>query len=249
MNKVLTSVLIGLVSLLTVVKAASVESLFPTEKPSVTFEAGYQSTYYVVGLQLSPGAAYGSVALSTPFKYVDFNLSAQTTGEKFSAFQAGLDKTLNLTDWLAINAAAGTGYYVVDGQDRNTVNATLTLEKLWVLNKVVTPYVGYTYDVTGLNLGNLASADFTNQGVTFGGKRPFTFGLTSWADLTLTPYAEFTHYENYQAFKAGGRVAFVLWNKLSPFAGVDYIDNNVDFSQKYSYDGVVQYTAGLSLTF
>lgn len=32
MNKVLTSVLIGLVSLLTVVKAASVESLFPTEK-------------------------------------------------------------------------------------------------------------------------------------------------------------------------------------------------------------------------
>jgi len=249
MKKLLTSVLIGLAALGISAKAASVESLFPTDKPSVTFEAGYQSTYDVVGLQLSPGAAYGSVALSTPFKYVDFNLSAQTTGEKFSAFQAGLDKTLNLTDWLAVNAAAGTGYYVIDGQDRNTVNATLTFEKLWVLNKVVTPYVGYTYDVTGLNLGNLTAADFTNQGVTVGGKRPFKFGLTSWLDLTLTPYAEFTHYENYQAFKGGGRVAFVLWNKLSPFAGVDYIDNNIDLGQKYSYDGVVQYTAGLSLPF
>lgn len=249
MNKVLTSVVIGLVSLLTVVKAASVESLFPTEKPSVTFEAGYQSTYDVVGLQLSPGAAYGSVALSTPFKYVDFNLSAQTAGEKFSAFQAGLDKTLSLTDWLAVNVAAGTGYYVVEGRDRNTVNTTLTFEKLWVVNKVVTPYVGYTYDITGLNLGSAAVADVTKQGVTFGGKRPFTFGLTSWADLTLTPYVEFTHYENYEAFKGGGRVAFVLWNKLSPFAGVDYINNNVSAGQKYSYDGVVQYTAGLSLTF
>lgn len=249
MKKLLNSVLIGLAALIVTAEAASVESLFPTEKPSVTFEGGYQSTYDVVGLKLSPGTAYGSVALSTPFKYLDFNLSALSTGEKFNAFQASLDKTLNFTDWLAVNFDAGTGYYVVDGQDRNTVNAKVTFEKLWIVNKVVTPYVGYTYDITGLNIGTLNSYDYTRQGVTVGGSRPFKFGLTSWADLTLTPFVELTHFENYQTLKGGGRVSVLLWNKLSPFAGVSYIDNNVDFNQKYSYDGVVQYTAGLSLTF
>ncbi len=249
MNKVLTSALIGLVSLLTVARADSMESLLPTEKPSVTFETAYQSSYDVAGLQLSSGAAYGSVALSTPFKYMDLNLSAQTAGERFNAFQAGLDKTLNLADWLSVNAAVGTGYYIVDGQNRNTLNATLTLEKLGVVNKLFTPYVGYTYDVTGLNLGSPTLADFTNQGITVGAKRSFNIGMGSGADLALTPYAEFTHFENYESFKAGGRLAIVLGNKLSPFVGVNYIDNNVTLGQPYSYDGKTQYTVGLSLTF
>lgn len=249
MKKVLISTLIGLAAVLTVAKAASpVDAILPTEKPSVKFESGYKSTYDVLGLNFAPGGAYGSVELSTPFKYADLNLGASTAGKNFSELKASLDKTVNFADWFAVNLEAGTQYYLSPIQNRNVVGAILTLEKFSYLNKLVTPYVGYVYDITGLSVATTPTFDPTRQGFVAGGTRPFKFELTTWADLVITPAVEFSRYNSYQAVKAGGSINFVLWDKLSPFASVNYLNNNIS-QGSYAYNDTVQYVAGVSLSF
>lgn len=247
-NKVLTSVLTALAFVFVSANAASLESVFPTEKPSVSFEGGYKSSFNVYGVQLSPASAYGKVELITPFKYVDLKLSALTAGSKFNSFEGDLFKTVEVSKQLAFTVDVGSDYYSAGSVSRNTVGVGLALDKLSVLSYVAVPYVRYNYDVDHFDFGTATGPQLSNGGLTFGAYRQFSRKLNTWSTVSLTPYVETTYFQGYQSLKGGGKLGVTLYNKLTPFAGVEYVDNSVD-TKKFAYDGTVQYYAGLNLTF
>jgi len=247
-NKVLTSVLTALAFVFVSAEAASLESVFPTEKPSISLEGGYKSSFDVYGVQLSPASAYGKVELVTPFKYVDLKLSALTAGAKFNAFEGDLFKKVEVSKQFAFTVDAGSDYYTAGSVSRNTVGVGLALDKLSVLSYLAVPYVRYNYDVDHFNFGTAKVPQFSNGGLTFGAYRQFSHKLNTWSTVSLTPYVETTYFQGYQTLKGGGKLSVTLYNKLSPFAGVEYIDSNVNTCQ-FSYNGTVQYYAGLNLTF
>jgi hypothetical protein len=254
MNKVTNKVLTGVLTVLAFifvsinVNAASLESVFPTDKPSVSVESGYKSSFDVYGVELSPASTYGRVELITPFKHVDLKLSALTAGSKFNAFEADLLKTVEVSKQLAFTVDVGTDYYSVASANRNTVGVGLAFDKLSVLSYIAVPYVRYNYDVDNFNFGTTALPQLSDGGLTFGAYRQFSHTLNTWSTVSLTPYVETTHFDGYHSFKAGGKLSVTLYNKLSPFVGVDWIDNNIDAKQ-FTYNGSAKYYAGLSFKF
>ena len=112
---------------------------------------------------------------------------------------------------------------------------------LGLVTPLVTPFVGQTYDWR-----------LEQNGLTFGLTKSYSIELQGEEWFTLAPKVAYHVFEDYESVEAGARLALTKW-QLSPFVGVNYVDNDFD-TQNFNFatdevDGDVIWTGGLSINF
>lgn len=204
--------------------------------PKVDLESGYATKVTYLGLENQKSSLYASAFVS-----LDNTVLTPTVGATYyfkgeSEDQTVLDFSLARSlgnDFARVGLTVGAQKRIVQTQPDNLLGyATLRLEKLWVVTKLVNPYV---------SVGKDFDADLF--GVTVGVDRKISIGK-----VDLTPYAEMYVYDNYKSYKAGGNITVNVVKYVKPFVDVSYVTNE-DSVLSRRLDGEVLAVAGLRFSF